>query len=181
MHGGLILYSISKIQNIDLSATRIFRFWIFIFFVVPRLFASNNPADTDGNSKITLNESTAYGACWKIAPLIPTGSNCPSGANLNDAVRAGTLWNATSDGSYHFDSSLTCPLCYVPGTAQISSTGTLNWAESATVTPSYGQTMVYGVAADTYGAVIAVGGFEHSATFQNLTLNTTSTNLISAS
>ena len=69
----------------------------------------NNPQD----SKMSINEATKYGSCWKSLPAVPSG--CPPGANLNDAVRAGTLFGSTVDGVYHFDGTKVCPQCWVPG------------------------------------------------------------------
>src|SRR5439155_26049402 len=73
-----------------------------------------HPGDADGNMHMTLNEATNYGFCWKSAPTIPTGCPTPA-ATLDNSVRAGTLWNTTSSGLYHYDSSKPCPLCWVAG------------------------------------------------------------------
>jgi hypothetical protein len=79
----------------------------------PTPVSTPHPADTNADYKITVNEATTYGACWRSAPAIPTG--CPAtGATLDNSVRAGTIWNSSSDGSYHYDSTKTCPLCWVP-------------------------------------------------------------------
>jgi hypothetical protein len=81
----------------------------------PTPTATPHPADTNSDYKITVNEATAYGACWRSAPSVPAG--CPSGvdlATLDNAVRAGTIWNSSVDGSYHYDSTEGCPLCWVP-------------------------------------------------------------------
>jgi hypothetical protein len=69
-----------------------------------------HPADTgpDGtpNNKIEPDEATTFGACWK--------TNCKTEANMNNAVRAGTLWNASADGEYKYELSAgACPLCWV--------------------------------------------------------------------
>jgi cysteine-rich repeat protein len=72
---------------------------------------STHPADKNTDSKLTLDEATSYGYCWKSAPAVPVG--CPAGAGLDYAVRAGTLWSSSADGSYNFDPAKTCPLCWV--------------------------------------------------------------------
>ena len=79
----------------------------------PTPVATPHPADTSGDFKITANEATTYGACWRSAPTILAGC-LTTGATMDYAVRAGTIWNSSSDGSYHFDSTKTCPLCWVP-------------------------------------------------------------------
>jgi hypothetical protein len=71
-----------------------------------------HPADIDKNSKMTLDEATKYGFCWKSAPVMSAG--CPANASLDYAVRAGTLWSSSADGSYNFDSTKNPPLCWVP-------------------------------------------------------------------
>jgi hypothetical protein len=70
----------------------------------------NHPADTgpggNSNSKIEPDEATSFGLCWK--------TNCKPEATMNNAVRAGTLWNASSDGEYRYDLSAgACPACWV--------------------------------------------------------------------
>src|SRR5205814_1028965 len=67
---------------------------------------SPHPGDSNGDFHLTLNEATTYAFCWKSEPDIPAG--CPSGASLEFAVRAGTIWNGSQDGSYHFDTTKTC-------------------------------------------------------------------------
>jgi hypothetical protein len=76
--------------------------------------AQPHPADINTQDwKMSLNEATQYGFCWKSAPAIPTG--CPNpAADINNAARAGTLWSSTSDGRYTYDSRYQCPLCWVP-------------------------------------------------------------------
>src|SRR5437764_13421041 len=99
---------------------KILRITLALFIMLQTIgqtaWAGPHPADADGNFLMTLNESTAYGFCWRSAPATPAG--CPTGsliATLDNAVRAGTLWNSTGDGSYHYDSTKTCPLCWLPG------------------------------------------------------------------
>jgi len=69
-----------------------------------------HPADTNSDFLMGLNEATFYGACWKKAP--DTSGGCPANATLDYAVRAGTLWNATVNGQYQYNSLATCPLCW---------------------------------------------------------------------
>lgn len=65
------------------------------------------PADIDQDWAINLNEVTSLGACWK--------SNCKPEATMENAVRAGYLWNATANGAYHYTSGQNCPECWEPG------------------------------------------------------------------
>jgi hypothetical protein len=73
---------------------------------------STHPADVNADSKMELNEATSYGFCWKSAPAVPAG--CPANATLDYAVRAGTLWSSSADGTYQFDSTKNPPLCWLP-------------------------------------------------------------------
>lgn len=72
--------------------------------------ADRNPQDW----KISLNEATSYGACWRSAPSIPVGCPTPT-ASLDNAVRAGSLWNASATGDYRFNSGFACPQCWEAG------------------------------------------------------------------
>lgn len=74
------------------------------------IIKNSHPADTGPggtpDNKIDPDEATIFGACWK--------SNCDSDATMNNAVRAGTLWNASADGEYEYNLSAgACPLCWV--------------------------------------------------------------------
>ena len=67
-----------------------------------------HPADTNGASRITINEVTAYGAAWQ------QGSNWPIPPNpipINYVTRAGYLWR--NGECYSYDASSSPPLCWV--------------------------------------------------------------------
>lgn len=57
-----------------------------------------HPADINPRDWVlSLNECTAFGSCWR--------SNCNSSAIMENAVRAGYLWNASVTGQYHYNST----------------------------------------------------------------------------
>lgn len=82
------------------------------YILTPPPPASTHPADKNADLKISLDEATAYGFCWKSLPTIP--ANCPAQTTLDTAVRAGFLWASSPEGRYQFDSTQICPSCWNP-------------------------------------------------------------------
>src|SRR6266576_595500 len=113
------------------------------------------PSDTNVDFKIDINEATFYGFCWKSAPTVPTG--CPANASLDYAVRGGTLYNASADGSYHYDSTQTCPLCWQPGPNQAAAQ--CMWSNKFGGTTSQDSAVPLAIKEDRNGNVFIAGYF----------------------
>jgi hypothetical protein len=65
----------------------------------------HHPADLDQNRKLTLDEVTAFAASWKAGTRAE--------ATMDNAVRGGFLSRSSADGTYTFDASQVCPLCWI--------------------------------------------------------------------
>ena len=66
-----------------------------------------HPADSNSDSKVVINEMTAYAAAWKQGGNWPTP---PSPVPINYMTNAASLWKQGE--SYVYDSSQQAPLCW---------------------------------------------------------------------
>jgi len=67
-----------------------------------------DPADTNGDFRIVINEVTGYGAAWKRGDSWP---NPPNPIPIDYVTRAGYLWK--NGECYGYDSTQSPPLCWV--------------------------------------------------------------------
>jgi hypothetical protein len=73
-----------------------------------------HPADANSDYLMSVDEATHFSFCWKSGSPIPSGCPNPAPSDYqNDASRAATLWLSSSQGTYRYDSTQTCPLCWV--------------------------------------------------------------------
>lgn len=69
--------------------------------------AASHPADSNRDSEIKIDESTAYGTCWKNACV---WLSPPNPIDVNYVTKAGSIWQA--GGKYSYDSSVPPPDCW---------------------------------------------------------------------
>lgn len=72
--------------------------------------ANFNPADTNKDWALSINEITAYGAAWKGGTLWPTP---PNPIPIDYVTRVGFLWK--NGERYRYDSAHGCPGCWMLG------------------------------------------------------------------
>lgn len=69
-----------------------------------------HPADSNSDWRLSVEELTAYGSCWKTGC---TWGTTPTNIPINYVTNASLIWK--NGEAYHFDSTKTPPACWIPG------------------------------------------------------------------
>ena len=73
--------------------------------------ANYHPADKNTDNKINNTEISAYNFCWKTPGCTTYGGPISTSFVSN----ANFIWKSRFDSLYHYDSTLSCPGCYISG------------------------------------------------------------------